>query len=75
LSKVTSYGQQDVEFAFIVACFGSFQASLVVEFLYRPLVPILYFALALFFWFLKKCQNDDHLRFGEAFYLFVHPSF
>jgi len=30
---------------------------------------------ALFFCFLKKCRDSDHLKFGEAFYFFIHPSF
>jgi len=24
---------------------------------------------------LKKCQDGNHLKFGEAFYFFIHPSF
>jgi len=30
---------------------------------------------ALSFWFLIKCQDGDHLKFGEAFYFFIDPSF
>jgi len=26
-----------------------------------------------FFWFL--CQDGDHLKFGEAIFFFIHPSF
>jgi len=29
---------------------------------------------ALFFWFLKKWQDGDYLKFGEAFYFFIHSS-
>jgi len=24
---------------------------------------------------LKKCQDGDHLKFGEAFYFIIHPPF
>jgi len=28
-----------------------------------------------FFFFLKKCQDDDHFKFGEALHFYIHPSF
>jgi len=29
----------------------------------------------LLFYFLRKCQDGDHLKFDDALYFYVHPSF
>jgi len=47
----------------------------IITFVYAIIYNNMLVYISLFFCFLRKCQDGDHLKFGEALHFYIHSSF